>query len=329
MIATDNYIEVLSFDPTRTTSLRNAFAREMRRRFDELSKIIKVAVLDRDVFGLTQGLHIFQMYAPRDGAFAFPRSSEKIEAFMRWLREQVNAGVLTLQEYNQIGRAIEGAWTNMYVLDSYKRGVLRARTEMRALGMQIPSIEESGGIDAVMTLPVHMDRVGVIYTRVYAGLQGITAQMDLIISQILAQGLIDGDGPRLLARKIVAAINGTGLGDLGITDRLGRFIPAKLRAEILARTEIIRAHHLATIQEYRNWGVLGITVKGEWKTAGDMRVCTKCEALEGKVFTLDEIEPMIPLHPQCRCIALPYIEEDVKDVNLQRIGGTENAMDNL
>ena len=31
--------------------------------------------------------------------------------------------------------------------------------------------------------------------------------------------------------------------------------------------------------------------------------------MEGKIFSLDEIEGMIPLHPECRCIALPYIEE--------------------
>jgi SPP1 gp7 family putative phage head morphogenesis protein len=99
------------------------------------------------------------------------------------------------------------------------------------------------------------------------------------------------------------------MGDLGITDTLGRFIPAQRRAEMLARTEIIRAHHLATIQEYRNWGVLGIYVKGEWKTAGDDRVCSQCASLEGNIYTLDEIESMIPLHPNCRCIALPYIEE--------------------
>jgi SPP1 gp7 family putative phage head morphogenesis protein len=288
----------------------------MRRRFDELTKIIKVAVLDKDVLGLEKHISVFQMFAPGEGAFAFTRSAAKVEGFMRWLRQQVESGILTLAQYQQIGKAVEGAWMNTYILDSYKRGVLRARAEMKAIGMAIPSIEESGGINAVMSLPFHVDRVGLIYTRVYAGLQGITAQMDLIISQILAQGLIDGDGPRLLARKMVAAINGAGLGDLGITDKLGRFIPAKIRAEILARTEVIRAHHLATIQEYRNWGLLGITVKGEWKTAGDKRVCDKCEALEGKIFTLDEIEPMIPLHPQCRCIALPYIEENAKDVNL-------------
>lgn len=155
----------------------------------------------------------------------------------------------------------------------------------------------------------HVDRLGLIYTRVFEDLKGITNAMDAQISRVLAQGLADGDGPRLLARKLVATINGTNMGDLGITDTLGRFIPAKRRAEMLARTEVIRAHHLASIQEYRNFGVLDIKVMGEWRTAGDDRVCEKCASLEKRIFTLDEIEPMIPLHPNCRCIALPYVEE--------------------
>jgi SNF2 family DNA or RNA helicase len=54
---------------------------------------------------------------------------------------------------------------------------------------------------------------------------------------------------------------------------------------------------------------MGIDVKAEWKTAGDNRVCDLCNALEGKIFSIDEIEDMIPLHPECRCISLPYIEE--------------------
>jgi SPP1 gp7 family putative phage head morphogenesis protein len=151
-----------------------------------------------------------------------------------------------------------------------------------------------------------MDRLGLLYTRVYQELKGITASMDTQISRILVQGIADGDGLRLIAKKLLTTVNG---GDLSLVDSLGRFIPAKRRAETLARTEIIRAHHLATIQEYRNWGVLGIKVLGEWKTADDNRVCSECEKMEGKVFTLDEIENMIPLHPNCRCIALPYIED--------------------
>jgi len=107
----------------------------------------------------------------------------------------------------------------------------------------------------------------------------------------------------------VASISGKGVGELGLTDSLGRYISPMRRASMLARTEVIRAHHLATIQEYRNWGLEGIRVQAEWSTAGDDRVCSRCMALEGRIFTLDEIEPMIPLHPGCRCISLPYIAE--------------------
>ena len=296
------------YDPTMTTALRNAFAGEMNRRFRELIKVVKIAIVDKDCFGLKQ-VRTFQLTPPFEGAFAFPRSAQKIDAFMKWLEEQVEKGLLTTAQYEQIGTAVEAVWTNLYVYDSYKRGVIRARRELIAAGVDVPTIEESGGIGVIMGTPFHMDRVGLLFTRVFSDLQGITDAMDAQISRILAQGIIDGDGMMLLARKIVATINGDGVDKLGITDTLGRFIPAKRRAEMLARTEIIRAHHLATIQEYRNWGVLGIKVKAEWNTAGDDRVCEKCASLEGRVFTLDEIEGKIPLHPMCRCMALPYIEE--------------------
>jgi SPP1 gp7 family putative phage head morphogenesis protein len=81
------------------------------------------------------------------------------------------------------------------------------------------------------------------------------------------------------------------------------------RAEILARTEIIRSHHLATIEEYRTWEVEGVYVLAEWATAGDSRVCTVCAPLQGTIWTLDEIEPMIPRHPQCRCVSIPFVDK--------------------
>lgn len=241
-------------------------------------------------------------------AFQFIRSSEKINAFMDWLRRQIDRGIITIGTGQQLGTSVESAWMNIYILDSYKRGVERARSELLALGYRIPSIIESGGINLVLETPFHLDRIGVLYSRVFTDLRGITEQMDTIISRILAQGMVDGDAPAYLARQLVAAINGNGIGDLGLTDKIGRFIPAMQRAELLARTEIIRAHHLAMVQEYRNWGLEGVKVKGEWMTAQDDRVCEKCAPLEGRVFTLDEIEGLIPYHPLCRCIALPYIE---------------------
>jgi len=297
-------------DPTRTIALRNSFARQMIKRFKELNTIIYKAIVIQDCFGLqsTQELTGYTMQIPPREAFEFLTSQEKVAEFMRWLQEQVNEGILQVSQMRQIGQAVQSAWTDLYVADSYKRGIIRARYELNDIGFNVPSIEAIGGVGISMSTPFHMDRVGLLYTRVYNDLKGITDTMATQISRILAQGMIDGDGPKLLARKIAAVI--TGKGDtLALTDSLGRFIPAMRRAEVLARTEIIRAHHVATIQEYRSWGVVGIKVRAEWQTAGDSRVCERCASLQGKIFTLDEIEGMIPLHPQCRCIALPTLPE--------------------
>ena len=241
----------LHYDPTHTVTLRNVFAREMKRRFRELTKVIKVSVVDRDCFGLKSAVQGNQMNSTIPKQFNFGRSSDKVAAFMAWLQQQVEKGILDVRIFNQVGSAVESAWTNRYIYDSYKRGVLRARQEMLKVGMDIPSMEETGGINATLSLPFHVDRLGLLFTRTFNDLKGITDEMDTLISRVLTQGIADGDSPLLLARKLVEVINNSG-GDLSLVDSLGRFISAERRAVILARTEIIRAHHVATIQEYRN-----------------------------------------------------------------------------
>ena len=149
---------------------------------------------------------------------------------MNWLNAQIDAGLLETINMQRIGEGVEQGWTNLYIQDSYRRGVLRGRYELQRAGYNIPALNEIGGIDGQLNTPFHIDRVGVLYTRTFEGLKGITSQMDTQISRILAQGLIDGDNPRTLARKLVATINGSGMGELGITDSLGRFIPAQWRA---------------------------------------------------------------------------------------------------
>lgn len=301
------------FDPTRTIALRAKFVSDMNKGFNELRGLVRQAIVERDVLGLKDRSESHPTFltvqaVPPRHAFNFPRSGDKVAAFMAWFRSQA---LVTIERMPQYGAGIQHQWTNMYVADSYKRGVMRARYEMRAAGYTVPTLEQSGGIDAIMSTPFHADRVGVLYSRVFSELKGITGDMDKQVSTILGQGLIDGDGPALLARKLNRTISGPA-GNLGITDTLGRFIPAQRRAMILARTEIIRAHHMATIQEYRNYEVAGVRVRAEWTTAGDDRVCGECMDLEMRVYPLDEIEKMIPLHPQCRCIALPASPELVR-----------------
>ena len=307
---TSNMSTLIKYDPTRTTFLRNAFASDMKVRFKELKKAIYKGVYLQDCFGLKGGIETNQLSVPGVRSYSFLSNPEKVEAFMKWLKLQEEKGLISVGEVQQIGNAINKYWTNKYVFDSYKRGVLRARQELLKAKYDVPSVEGSGGADSMLMIPIHLDLIGMLYTRVFTLLQGITAQMDTVISQVLSQGIIDGDGPALLAKKLLSVIDGNGLPTLGITDSLGRFIPAERRAVILARTEVIRTFHQASIQEYRNWGLEGVQVQAEWITAGDDRVCPTCASMEGKIFTLDEIEPLIPFHPQCRCIAIPVLKNN-------------------
>lgn len=298
-----------NYDPTHTTTLRNAFARQMKKRFRNLRGVIRKAIVDNDVFGLKQPTVMQDMNLPPNRAFAFPRTADKVQEFMNWLNEQVDRGILETYQRPQLGRGIEEAWTNTYIKSAYQQGVLRARQEMVKAGYDVPSIEDDISIAALLNQEMHVDRLGVLYTRAFEELKGISSQMSTQISRVLTQGLAEGRHPREIADLLTKTISGP-VGDLGITDTLGRFIPAERRAVMIARTETIRAHHLGNITEMKNWQVVGVKVKAEWQTAGDGRVCEDCASLQGSVYTLDEIENKIPLHPQCRCVALPL---DVTD----------------
>lgn len=264
-------------DPTRTLGIRRRFEADLYRRFRRLKGLIREALIE------DQGL---STNAVEPGRFDFPTSAGKVEAFMSWLREQEVSGEIAIKR--RPGRATgQREWADIYVDSAYQRGIRRARAELRKRGVDVPD-----DADRAFNQPFHADRVGMIYSRVYSELDGITEAMDQQISRVLAEGITEGRNPLEIARRINNRVD-----KIGIT-----------RARLLARTEVIRAHHSANIQEYRKAGVEGVDVQAEWVTAGDGRVCSRCRAMEGRVFSIDEIEGMIPLHPSCRCVATPRVE---------------------
>lgn len=291
-------------DPTRTTGLRNRWAAEMGRRFSALRRLIWKAIVEQDCFGLGPAYTMFRptvhtLSPPAQKAFDFPRLEDKIPAFMQWLQKQQDEGILELVSYPRLGQSLGDPWTNMFVKDSYSRGVQRARYELTGAGYPVPTLETTGGLVASLSTPFHTDRLASVYLRAFDQLKGITGDMDTAISTILSQGLADGDAPVKLAKKLNYVISGMGE-SLGTHDILGRFIPAERRAKMLARTEIIRSHALATLQEAKVWGAVGVTAQVEFVNAG-FNVCPICQGLQGKVYTIEEAINIIPVHPHCRC----------------------------
>lgn len=101
----------------------------------------------------------------------------------------------------------------------------------------------------------------------------------------------------------------------------------KVRAERIARSEVIRASNFATTEAYEQSGVVDSV---EWLTTDDERTCQWCGPLNGKVIPLGdtffqkgsqfegkdggilnldyENINFPPLHPSCRCTVVPIIK---------------------
>lgn len=99
----------------------------------------------------------------------------------------------------------------------------------------------------------------------------------------------------------------------------------KVRSESIARSETMRASNQASLEAYKQSGVV---TKKVWVTHFDKRTCPWCEAMDGKVisiekafftvgsrFTVDgqtmkldyEIVEAPPLHSMCRCTVAPEV----------------------
>lgn len=75
---------------------------------------------------------------------------------------------------------------------------------------------------------------------------------------------------------------------------------AKIRAEMISRTEVIAASNEGALHRYELEGI----GKSEFYPSPD--ACDKCLALIGEYITKDS-HGMIPVHPNCRCTFLPVV----------------------
>jgi len=200
--------------------------------------------------------------------------ANKLRAFQLWLKQAERQGLLT-------------RWQNNYLLSAYQKGLAGAGSELGRAGARITD----DFIHSAWFRPIHRDRIELIYTRAYTELDGITTVMDTQISRTLAQGLLEGRSADELADAVAENIDGI----------------SATRAQVLARTEVIRAHASGTLGAYREARIEGVHLKAEFSTAGDGHVCFKCAALEGNVYDIDAAEGVIPVHPNCRCVWLPVV----------------------
>jgi SPP1 gp7 family putative phage head morphogenesis protein len=278
----------LKTDPTRTTTLQKQFMADMRRRFKWLSKNIQELVVDDDAFGLGELSIVSLNQQVPFQAWRFNTDAQKVQSYRKWLTQQVNAGIL-----NPVGGISGKPWTAPYIESAYKKGAIRAYTDLRVEDLvNQPTVFEGGRAEFIRTAfnqPILASKVELLYERSFTELKGVSAAMDQQMSRILADGLVQGNGPAAIARSL--------------RDNVTKL--TKTRALVIARTEIVRAHAEGQLDAFVLLGVKEVGILAEWATAGDERVCPECGALEGIVMTIEEARNAIPRHPNCRCAWIP------------------------
>lgn len=296
-------------DPTRTTILRKKFVSQFKIRFKIIRALSNASIVTNDCFGLNKPKIQAQFLEPAsnqgirtqaipENQFMFDTNGEKVSKYTEWLKS--TEATTVFQQTRQLRTLTTplALWANTYIDIAYQRGILWAINNikkdpklLKTLGLSSNELYNINVIEA-FNLPIHTNAVGMLHSRVLTDLEGITATMNSQIIRILTEGIESGASTKAIAKLISDRV-----------DKIGIH-----RATLLARTEIVRAHHIASIQTYRNYGIYKIKIEAEWSTAGDSRVCEICSPLNGKIYTLDEIMYKIPVHPQCRCAALPYVQ---------------------
>ena len=282
------------YDPTRTLTLRNRFAKEAKRRFKALNKAVRAAILEHGI--LSGGLQAMSVQKNDN-------PSEVIRKFLEWLSRQENREILTANGIT------DEMWTDTYLDQAYRQGVKRARAEMSRAGYQVPPVDDVGGVDALMVQPIHHDMAKILGMEMRTNIQTTATNMNMIIGKLLNGAVPAGRDPSVIADQITKIMTNL-IPDVPLPEINERFMSGMQRTIQIGRTGVVKSHHIATIKEYEQWGVEGVQVMAEFVTAGDDRVCERGKTLEAKgPYALEEVITMIPAHYGCRCVALPMRKE--------------------
>lgn len=272
-------------DPTGTKVLRDRYSAACYKRFRKLKGLIRKTIIDNNALRMIDRRPSLLSNAQPASDFEFTQDYKKVDAFMAWLQQAEDDEILEVIERDGQRVTDRNEWQNKYIKQAYKKGYEDATDELRKQGIDIP---ERQSLTASLSAPMHSDALGMMYTRNFQELQGITRTMDQQISRVLTNGLAEGKGAYAVARDINDRVS-----KIGVT-----------RSRVLARTEIIRSYNESALNRFESMGVDNVTVQAEWSIA-DSDACPRCKGLQGNIYSISEARGLIPLHPRCRCSWLP------------------------
>lgn len=263
-------------DPTRTLTLRKAFERKLVARYTVLKDRIRARFLED--------------FTTNARKFKFTSKASQVKAFLQWLQGQMKEVVVDEDD----------DYWRQYVRQGYEKGAGRAWEDTRvrdrlAKGGDEKLAHYAGTKEQFLREAFahgeSVEKVKLLASRVFTDLKGVNETMASRISAVLTDGLVQGQNPFTIAKSLADTVDGIGIN----------------RARVIARTEIIRAHAEGQLDALERMGIEDVGVQVELDTAGDGRVCSKCQSLDGTILKIKDAHGVIPVHPQCRCAFIPAL----------------------
>lgn len=206
--------------------------------------------------------------------FKYQYDTEKLKEFDSWIQEVLDVELLE-----------NGAnWLTVFISAAYRKGAEKTKRTAERAG--ISAIAEE-----VFASPRHRQRVELLYARVFEQLKGISKTTAQQLSRELSEGMLRGYG----INRIVENINNR-------VDKIGR-----VRAELLARTEIVNAHNISAITEAeiveKDFGKKTDMI---WRATIDSKTRDQHRAWHKVIMTKKQAMANIG-SPNCRCSVTLYV----------------------
>ena len=287
----------LKLDPTRTGFIRQAFIKEIAKRFSLLKQEIDKLIVEEDAFGLVPnkssilsyseiardsntvvnlalkqlerriepGIHVpgLSGVTTLNTRFSFHTDEQKLQAFRQWLGTQVKKYIV---------KGDEDRWWDKYIADAYKKGQGRAFDEVdkkrpKDLSKSLDFYNEPREqfLRSSFGQPETKEKIKLLAARTFNELQGVTDTMSQVLTRTLMDGVAQGLGPKDIGNEINKQLG------IGIN-----------RANTIARTECLLPDTLVDSAVIR-------AVFRRWYSGPVVEIKVR----DGSVFTTTPNHPML------------------------------------
>lgn len=280
---------MIEHNPTRTKTIEENWQRDINRRWRKFKSSVVKELNAKN-----------KSTIETNAEYKFNLDASQVRTYMTFYQDMINSLLLgTVEAPN---------WQAEYQLQSYMRGVDRARASLIAQGASLtPTAAESfaaqgltpftavPSLGALPSLaPIHADSLEFLFSRSYDSLKKWTDAMTIETRSILFDAVAQGKGIREVTDEMVARID-----------------VSRSRAQLIARTETIQAYQRGSINEVTRAGEeLGEALNVRWVSAlAPGRTRELHWRWHGDIITTEEANRRISVSPwNCLCAIVPVIE---------------------